>query len=287
MTATVDDKLFLVTGANTGIGRATAEALARRGAEVVLACRNKAKTEPVVQEIREKTGNSKVSFHELNLADLAAVRRSATAFLESGRKLDVLINNAGLAGHQGLTKDGFELGFGTNHLGHFLFTLLLLDRIRESTPSRIVVVASESHYAAKGIDFDALRKPTRTTIGLHEYEVSKLANVLFAAELGRRMPDTSVTTYSLNPGRIASEIWRRIPWPLRPLMLRFMKSTEEGAKTSLYCATSAALAGESGRYYDNCREKTPSKPALDHELANKLWQRSCHMVGIDDPLPPA
>jgi NAD(P)-dependent dehydrogenase (short-subunit alcohol dehydrogenase family) len=278
-------KVFLVTGANTGIGRATAQELASRGAEVVLACRNEAKAEPVIADIRAKTGNDKLSFHALDLADLAAVRESAEAFLTSGRKIDCLINNAGLAGQQGTTKDGFELGFGTNHLGHFLFTLLLLDRIRESAPARIVVVASNSHYAAKGIDFEAVQKPTRTTIGLHEYEVSKLANVLFAAELSRRLKGTGVNTYSLNPGRIASDIWRRIPWPVRPLMLHFMKSNEEGAQTSLYCATSDQLAGESGKYYNNCREKKPSRLALDRQLATRLWERSCEMVGIEDPLP--
>jgi NAD(P)-dependent dehydrogenase (short-subunit alcohol dehydrogenase family) len=287
MSADLEGRVFVVTGANTGIGQATAEALARRGAEVVLACRNQAKTEPVAEKIRANTGNAKVSFHALDLADLAAVRSSAQALLESGRKIDCLINNAGLAGQQGLTKDGFELGFGTNHLGHFLFTLLLLDRIRESAPARIVVVASASHFAAKGIDFEAARKPTRTTVGLHEYEVSKLANVLFASELGRRMAGSGVTTYSLNPGRIASDIWRRIPWPVRPVMLHFMKSIEEGAQTSLHCATSEELASMSGKYYDNAREKTPSKLALDPQLAAELWERSCQMVGIDDPLPPS
>lgn len=285
MTQSLENKVFLVTGANSGIGRASAESLASRGAEVILACRNRAKTEPVIREIREKSGNDNVHFHALDLADLSSVRESAAAFLDSGRRLDVLLNNAGLAGHQGQTADGFEIGFGTNHLGHFLFTLLLLDKLRESAPARIVMVASRSHYAAKGIDFDAVRKPTRTTTGLHEYEVSKLANVIFAAELGRRLLGSGVTSYSLNPGRIASDIWRRIPWPVRPLMMHFMKSNEEGAQTSLHCATNEALSDESGKYYESCKERSPSAPALDLELAKTLWSQSCQMVGIEDPLP--
>jgi len=276
----LQDTSFVVTGANTGIGRATAHGLAARGAEVVLACRNASKAQAVVRSIQEDTGNSRVFFHQLDLADLAAIRRSAAAYLDSGRKIDVLINNAGLAGHRGLTNDGFELTFGTNHLGHFLWTLLLLPRIADSVPARIVNVASRSHYQAKGIDFAALAQPTRTLIGLHEYEVSKLANVLFSAELGRRLAGKGVTTYSLNPGQIASNIWQRIPWPIRPIMTRFMKSNEEGARTSLHCATEAALAKETGKYYEQCRQREPSGPAQDQALATELWERSCEMVGL-------
>ncbi len=283
MATSLENKRILVTGANSGIGRATAEALASRGATVVLACRNQEKTQPVIEEIRAKTGNSKVHFHALDLANLKSVRESAASYLETGEKIDVLINNAGLAGHQGLTSDGFEITFGTNHLGHFLFTLLLLDRLREAAPSRIVMVASRSHYAAKGIDFEAVRKPTRTTTGLHEYEVSKLANVLFAAELGRRLEGSGVTTYSLNPGRIASDIWRRIPWPVRPIMLLFMKSNEEGAETSLYCATNEELSKHTGLYYEESKERRASKQALDLQLAQTLWRESCEMIGIDEP----
>jgi NAD(P)-dependent dehydrogenase (short-subunit alcohol dehydrogenase family) len=284
MTTSLQHKRFLVTGANSGIGRATAEALASRGAEVVLACRNQEKTEPVIDEIRTKTGNSKVYFHALDLANLKSVRESADRYLETGEKIDVLINNAGLAGHRGLTSDGFEITFGTNHLGHFLFTLLLLERLREAAPSRVVMVASRSHYQAKGIDFEAACKPTRTTTGLHEYEVSKLANVLFAAELGRRLEGSGVTTYSLNPGRIASDIWRRIPWPVRPIMMHFMKSNEEGAETSLYCATNEDISQHTGKYYEDSRERTPSRQALDLELAKTLWAKSCDMICIDDPM---
>ncbi|HXL19742.1 MAG TPA: hypothetical protein VN961_19675, partial [Streptosporangiaceae bacterium] len=138
---------------------------------------------------------------------------------------------------------------------------------------RIVNVASDAHYQAKGIDFGGLRNRTKAITGLPEYAVSKLCNVLFAAELGRRLAGTGVTAYSLHPGVVASEIWRRVPWPARQLMTRRMLTIEEGARTSLYCATSPEVAAESGKYYDSCREAPPSKVATP-ELAARLWEYS-------------
>lgn len=272
-------KCCLVTGANSGIGLSTAHGLALRGAEVVLACRNLDKAERVAEEIRASTGNPKVHVHQLDLAKFAAIRESAAAFIASGRRLDVLINNAGLAGQRGLTPDGFELAFGTNHLGPFLFTRLL----EPTLPSgcRVVMVSSANHrWARQGIDFDLVRQSTKGITGLREYSVSKLANILFANELGRRLAERNITTYSLNPGRIASNIWQRIPWPVRPLFMRFMKSNEEGAMTSLMCACDPALASHSGRYYNQCEEETASHWARDEALAKELWDRSNAMVGL-------
>jgi NAD(P)-dependent dehydrogenase (short-subunit alcohol dehydrogenase family) len=202
------------------------------------------------------------------------VRACAARFLETGDPLHVLIANAGLAGQRGLTKDGFERTFGVNHLGHFLLIELLLDRLKESAPSRIVIVASRAHTRAGGIDFDALTKPTVTTTGFPEYGVSKLANVLHAKELARRLEGTGVTTYALHPGVIASDVWRKVPWPIRPLMKLFMKTSEEGAATSIYCATAPELETKSGRYYDECREREPAPLANDAGLARELWDRS-------------
>jgi NAD(P)-dependent dehydrogenase (short-subunit alcohol dehydrogenase family) len=266
-------KTYLVTGANTGIGEATARDLARRGGHVILACRSEAKTAPVIDDIVRQTGNSAVELLTLDLADLRSVRSAAESFLRRDQPLHVLVNNAGLAGKRGqTTAQGFELTFGVNHLGHFLLTTLLLDRLRQTGGARIVNVSSDSHYSAKGIDFDDLQRPTKG-VGLGEYAVSKLANVLFTQELARRVPASEVAAFALHPGVIASDIWRSVPWPVRPVMRLFMKSTEEGAATSLYCATSADLDGQSGGFYVDSRPKEPNAAATP-ELAAELWTRS-------------
>lgn len=272
---TLDGKVCLVTGATSGIGKVTALELARRGARVVLTARSRDKGQPVADEIRQATGNDEVEVHPLELGNLARVRDSAAAFLDRGLPIHILVNNAGLAGQRGLTDDGFELHFGVNHLGPFLFTTLLLDRIRESGPARIVNVASKAHFDAKdGIDYAVLRQSTPSLAGLPEYAVSKLANVLFTQELVRRLEGTGVTTYSLHPGVVATDVWRRIPGPIAWVMKQFMLSSEEGAATTLYCATEPSLAGVTGRYYDGCRERNPSKAAQDPAAAPELWTRS-------------
>ena len=268
----LSDRTFLVTGANTGIGLATVRELAGRGGRVFVAGRSEAKTRPVVDELRAAHGPASAEFLALDLANLASVRSSAAEFLARDEPLHVLLNHAGVGGQRGATADGFEIHFGVNHLGHFLFTELLLDRIRASAPARIVNVSSQAHYQARRIDYDAVRQPTRGVTGLGEYAVSKLCNVLHAQELARRLAGSGVTTYSLHPGAIASDIWRRIPYPFR-LLTRFMKSTEQGAQTSLYCATAPELRDATGRYYDNCREKTASAVATP-EMGAELWRRS-------------
>lgn len=271
---TLADRVALITGANTGIGLVTARELAARGAHVFIACRSLKRAQRAIDEIREAAENPKVTFLELDLADLDSVRACAAAFLAHDLPLHLLINNAGLAGAKGLTKSGFELAFGTNHLGPFLLTQLLLDRIKLSAPARIVTVASRAHIRVSGIDFDAVTKPTISKAGLPEYGVSKLANVLFSAELARRLAGTGVTTYSLHPGVVASDVWRELPQPFRALAKLFMISVEEGAATTLYCATSPDVSNETGLYYDKCRVKEPSKVGQDIALAAELWQRS-------------
>jgi len=271
-------KTILITGANTGIGRATALALGARGAGLYLACRSATRTQPVIDALRAR--GSAAEFLELDLADLASVRRCADAVLDRVERLDVLLNNAGLAGQRGRTKDGFELAFGVNHLGHFLLTELLLDRLIASAPSRVVNVSSRSHYSAKSIDWEALQKPTASITGLPEYGVSKLCNVLHAKDLAKRLEGRGVTTYSVHPGTIASDVWRRVPWPVRPLLKLFLKSTAHGALTSIHCATSPEVAAESGLYYDDCRVKRPNRLALDVDLAVELRERSQAWSGL-------
>jgi NAD(P)-dependent dehydrogenase (short-subunit alcohol dehydrogenase family) len=274
-------RTFLITGANTGIGRETARALAARGARLHLACRSVQAGRRTIDEIAAQTGNREIGLLSLDLGDLDSVRRCAEAFLATAEPLHVLINNAGVAGSRGMTASGFERMFGTNHVGPFLLTGLLLERLRSSAPARIVNVASAAHYRATGIDWEAVRRPTRSLTGMAEYSVSKLANVLHAQELGRRLEGSDLTTYSLHPGVIASDIWRRVPWPIRPLIKRRMDSPEHGARTSLYCATSPELAGESGRYYDDCRPRKPGAAATAG-LAAELWRRSSEWTGVGE-----
>jgi retinol dehydrogenase 12 len=281
MTQPLAGKTFIITGANTGIGKITAKELARQGAHVIVACRSKAKTDPVIEEIKRETGNDKVEFVALDLGDLASVRKCAEELVARNVPFHGLVNNAGLAGQRGLTKDGFEITFGTNHLGHYLFTRLLLDRLKEAGNARIVNVASKSHYAAKGIDWSVLQKPTRSRTGMAEYSVSKLSNVLFTKELARRLDGTGVTTYALHPGVVATDVWRKVPGPVRWIIKKFMITPERGAEASLRCATAPELATETGRYYDvGGTERKPSKLSEDVELAKTLWTKSAEWTGL-------
>ena len=267
-------RIALITGANTGIGRVTARELAKQGMHVFAACRSEERTQELFDEIHAVAPAAKVEWLALDLGSFDSIRACARTFLARGLPLHLLINNAGLAGSRGLTQEGFELAFGVNHLGHFLLTQLLLERIKSSAPARIVTVASRAHYRAPGIDWQAVRERTRSASAIAEYGVSKLANVLFSAELARRLDGCGVSTYSLHPGVVASDVWRSVPWPVRSLIKLFMISTEQVAATTLYCATSASVAAESGLYYDSCRSRNPSKLARDPDLAALLWKNS-------------
>ncbi len=268
----VKGRSFLVTGASSGIGRATADALLALGGRVTVAARSEAKTRPVIEALKAAHPGAEIDFLQLDLADLAAVRRSAEAFLAAGKPLDVLINNAGVAGSTGLTVDGFDVTIATNFLGPYLFTKLLLTRLKESPQGRIVNVASEAHYRIKSFDWAAYTRHTPLRAVFDMYSVSKLMNVIHATELARQLAGTRVTTYSLHPGRVASDIWREAPRPLVWLLKHFMITNEEGAKTSVYCATDPALATVSGRYYDSCAEKQPNRVSNDPALAKELFE---------------
>ncbi len=273
-------KNFIVTGGNSGIGMVAARDLAQRGGRVIIASRSADKTMPVIDDIKRATGNDRVEFAKLDLSDLDSVRACSEALLAKGITFDVLINNAGFAsglrGARGLTKQGFELTFGTNHLGHYLLTRQLLDRIT----GRVVNVASGSHYQTRTWDWERLRKPTASFAGLGDYAVSKLANVLFTAELAKRW---SGKTYSLHPGTVATNVWRGQPRPMQWVMKKALRmiTPEEGAVAMLKCATDPALANETGQYYNQRGERrTPSKLARDEDLARELWVRSAEWVGL-------
>lgn len=262
-----EGRTCLVTGSNTGIGKATALDLARRGTKVVLAGRSKTRTVPVVEEIRSSGDNAR--FLHLDLSSLAAVKAAADEFLSWGEPLHVLINNAGVVRRRKVTEDGFEYTFGVNYLGHYLFTRLLLPLLESSAPSRIVNVTSEMHRSITSIDWDALHR-RGSWVGIHEYRVSKLGNILFTRELARRLD--GVKAVAVHPGFVATEIMRNAPSWVRPLAQRNASTPEEGARTTIYCATTPHLVD--GGYYVNERLREPGPGALDGRLAEELWIRS-------------
>ena len=273
-------RVALITGANIGIGRFTALRLAQAGFTVFLAGRSAQRTQAVIDEIHATTKTSnKAFFLPLQLDDLKSVRECAALFLARQLPLHLLVNNAGLAGDKGQTRQGFEMAFGVNHLGHFLLTQLLLDTLKASAPSRVVTVASRAHLMAyQGLDWPALQQPTRSLTGTREYGVSKLANILFSAHLAKILEGSGVSSYSLHPGVVDTEVWRELPGFLRPLLrLRGLLTPEEGAQTTLYCSLQAP-ASESGLYFDKSRVKTPSRIAQDAQLAEQLWNKSLQWV---------
>lgn len=264
-------RTVLVTGATSGIGRDTARMLADRGAHVILACRSADRARALVAEIAARPGRGTASQVVVDLADLDSVRAAAEHVVDRGEPVHVLVNNAGVAGVRGVTPQGFELTFGVNHLGPFLFTTRLIDGLAEIGPDRVVTVASKAHFGAKRIDFPALRRPTTRT-GLVEYQTSKLCNVLFTRELARRFP--ALEAYAVHPGMVASDIWRPIPWPLRPLAVRFMASTADGSSASVHAVAAPPDAlGPSGGYLDRTAPAEAS-PVVTDELADELWQHS-------------
>lgn len=283
MTDSLTGKACLVTGATSGIGRATAEALAKLGAEVLLHGRNAEKGARVIAEIKRASGNERVSFLQADFAALADVRRLAETVLARAPRLHRLINNAGLfALKRALTKDGFELTFGVNHLAPFLLTNLLLDRLKESAPARIVVVASAGHRGPP-LDFDDLQTE-RGYRGMRAYQGSKLANILFTRALAKRLVGTGVTVNALHPGLVNTGIGGGATG-LGSILIRAAfsllgKSPEEGARGVVYLATSREVEGMSGGYFVDERQATPSLEAQDDAAAERLWAVSARLTGL-------
>ncbi|XP_067253777.1 dehydrogenase/reductase SDR family member 13 [Chanodichthys erythropterus] len=287
-TAKLHGKTVVVTGANTGIGKATALDLARRGARVILACRDESRAQAAVTDIQMETGNKEVLYMHLDLASLKSVRSFAENFLKKESRLDILINNAGLV-IDGKTEDGFGKIFGVNHLGHFLLTLLLLERLKECGPSRVVTVSSMAHWWGK-IDFNCINTHKDLGLGnstldlLKLYGHSKLCNVLFTHELAKRLQGTKVTCYSLHPGAIKTEIGRHsnLWWRLimAPFLLLFFSDVDSGAQTSLHCALQEGLEPLSGRYFSSCAVQNGPAKARDDATAKKLWEVSERLVGL-------
>ena len=269
-------KVALLTGGSSGIGRVTVMRLLDEGWHVVVAGRKLPNFS--AQELSERPhlmGQANLSFLPLNLADLGSVRDCAQAFLSMDLPLDALVLNAGVAGVQGQTKQGIEFAFGVNHLGHFLLTQLLLEKLRHSAPSRVVTVASRAHHFARdGIEWSKLHKTSQSWFGVKDYAVSKLANIWFSRSLGKRLASDNVSCYSLHPGVVRTGIWRYAPAWFKPVLgVRSMLTPEEGAMTTLHCILHAPQR-ETGLYYANCRPAIPSPVALNDEEAEKLWVQS-------------
>lgn len=272
-------KVCLITGANAGIGRVTAERLAALGATVVMVCRNRQKGEAALKEIRAKSGNANIELLVADLSSQAEIRGLAEQFKATHRRLDVLLNNAGVyLPDRQLSVDGLEMTFAVNHLAYFLLTNLLLEVLKESAPSRIVSVSSEAHKYGK-VEFDNLQGE-REYKGIPAYSNSKLENILFTRELARRLAGTRVTANSLHPGAVATSIFRNTPKPIEWLIKLLTMSPEKGAGTSVYLATSGEVEGISGKYFEKKLEKYPSRLAQDDELARKLWEVSEQLTGL-------
>jgi NAD(P)-dependent dehydrogenase (short-subunit alcohol dehydrogenase family) len=283
-------RTIVVTGGNSGIGLETAQALAGMGARVIVTARNADKGRAAVARMVERLdGQPQVQLVVFDLSDLSSVRRGAEEILEQAPRLDVVINNAGVVlTERHVTVDGYEATFATNHLGPFLLTNLLLNRLRESAPSRIVNVASTAHNAArKGIPFDDLQSSRRYR-GMRVYGESKLANILFTLELSRRLAGSGVTATALHPGTVRTgygadgDARGLLAFGLK-ISRPFFLSPEKGARTSIYLASSPEVAGVTGQYFVHCKPAKPRRWAQDPEAAQRLWQVSEELVGLAEP----
>jgi len=272
----------IVTGATSGIGRASVDALSRAGARLVLVARNAEKAEQVRRELVADRADAEVSIHLADLSRLDDVRKVVPALLEDCPKIDVLLNNAGITTlHRELTVDGFEMMFATNHLAPYLLTRLLLDRIVATPDARIVNVASEAHRFAS-FDLDDLQSEKRF-FGLRVYGSSKLANILFTHALAKRIEGTGATANCLHPGAVYTNLGTDAGFLFKiihPLSKPFLRSPENGARTSVYLCTSPEVAGVNGLYFDLCKPKRPNALARDDAAAERLWQLSAEMVGL-------
>lgn len=279
-------KVVLVTGANSGIGKETAVALAARGASVTITARNAEKGAAALAEIRHRSGNDSVELGSLDLGRQASIHEFAAWYLDQHESLHVLVNNAGLVtGDRRETVDGFEEMFGVNHLGHFTLTNLLVDRLVASAPARVVVVSSFAHrWAVRGLRFDDLQSERRFTM-FGTYGRSKLANILHAAELARRLEGTGVTVNAVHPGSIKSGFagdgdTRLLGELVAGVGGLVMRTPAQGAKTSVLLASSPdpRVADVTGGYYSHGRRWRPSRAARSAEAARRLWDESERLI---------
>ncbi|ERJ12196.1 SDR family oxidoreductase [Haloplasma contractile] len=278
-----ENSVVIITGANSGMGKATTIEVAKTGANVVMLCRNQSRGKEAFNEVKKITKNNKVKFMLCDLGSRQSIHDFVTEFKKRYDRLDVLINNAGVilpGRHE--TVDGYELQFGVNHLGHFLLTNLLLDLLISSQPSRVVNVSSGAHKSGK-IYFDDVNLTKNYRI-FRAYAQSKLANIMFTYELASRLKDTNVTVNCLHPGAVATSIGinrdtgfgKFITGILKP----FFNTPEKGAETAIYLAMSDEIEGVSGKYFIRKKQVQSSENSYDQEAAKKLWKLSEEMTGL-------
>jgi len=286
----MEGKIVVVTGSNTGVGLETAREIARLGAEVILACRTPAKAEAAVVNIMKSlSGKAKVSWMRLDLCDFTSVRKFCDDFKEKYPRLDVLVNNAGMMQHyRRLTKDNYEMTLTANFLGPFLLTQLLLDHVKKSKDGRIVNVNSSLHHNASSFNFEDPHFENGYEM-FKAYANSKLAQLLATKELQRKMDEekSDITVVALNPGNCRTEVTRHMHWLMQigdwmtyPVWLILRKSANQGASTSVHCATSPEVNGRGGEYFQHCDVIASSDVSHSKDEARKLWEFSCKLVKL-------
>lgn len=282
----MDGKVCMVTGATSGIGEATAGALAQQGALTIVVGRNLKKCEKAVSSIKAETGNTSVEYLLADLSSQKDIRRLSEEFKSRYMQLDVLINNAGGKFiERQVTADGFEWTFALNHLACFLLTNLLLDKLRESGKGRIINLASGAHGDVTGIDFNDLQSE-KGYIGKRAYAQSKLANILFTYELSRRVQDSGLTVNALNPGGVISNFCKNnglrswLRHVTAHLMAGDLAGPVKGAQTSVYLATSPEVEGVTGKYFKDKKPVSSSEASYDEKAAARLWDVSCELTGM-------
>lgn len=279
----LQDKICIVTGATAGIGRVSAQRLAEMGATVIVVSRNPRKCEDVVEAIRHQTGNPKVQAMPADLSSLSQVRALARRFLDAYPRLDVLLNNAGaIFTARQVSADGIEMTWALNHLSYFLLTHLLMDALKAAPAARVINVSSDAHRMG-AIAFDDVQFERRRYSGFGAYSQSKLANVMHAYALARRLEGSAVTVNALHPGAVATDFGKNnsgVWGMLFKLFGRFTISPEEGAQTSVYLASSPEVTGVTGKYFYRCKPKPSSQASYDAQAQEKLWHLSAEMVGL-------
>ena len=276
----MEGKICMVTGANSGIGKATVIGLAKLNAKVIMICRNQEIGEKVRKEIISQTGNKNIDLLLCDLSSQDQVRKLVDEFKNKYQKLDVLINNAGvMLKKRVLSVDGIEMNYAVHFLAPFLLTNLLLDVLKKSAPSRIINVASAAHKRAK-IDFNDLQSENKKYRLFIVYGTSKLAEVLFTYELSRKLEGTGVTANAVHPGVVNSNLGRDQSKFSQWFARKFFKSPEEGAQTSIYLASSPEVEGITGKYFVNKQPKESSEESYNEDYAKKLWHAAEEMTKL-------